>query len=99
MRREKTERETVIRGPGDKRKIRPVTTQVRTTHVTRDLDGQRWNVARDPSLQASPTPKGPQLLSQGPNTHTHTHIHNQLEISTYAWGVYKKEVLWASQDF
>lgn len=31
MSREKTERETVIRGPGDKRKIRPVTTQERTT--------------------------------------------------------------------
>lgn len=26
-------------------------------------------------------------------------FHHQLEISTYAWGVYKKEVLWASQDF
>ena len=90
MRREKTERETVIRGPGDKRKIRPVTTQVRTTHVTRDLDGQRWNVARDPSLQASPTPKGPQLLSQGPNTHTHTHTHTHFQSSTLQWDSFEK---------
>lgn len=25
-------------------------------------------------------------------------FHHQMEISTYAWGIYKKEALWASQD-